>query len=283
MIEKTKESRTFTFAVDEGGDDIGEFLQQGTGLSREAIADAVEKGALWQATRGKPRRLRETAAKSIAGSKLYLYYNPKVLEEVPPTPTLIENLGEYSVWYKPFGLRSQGSRWGDHCTIQRQVRLLLQLPQRAYVVHRLDRAATGLMVLGHQRKIAAKLARMFEKRVVDKRYQAIVHRRFPGEPPERCIQNALDGKAAVSHVRRTDFDRARDRSLVEVRIETGRKHQIRRHLSALDYPVVGDRLYGREGDGENLMLCAVFLGFDCPKTGEKRSFELPEKWRLTLE
>jgi tRNA pseudouridine32 synthase/23S rRNA pseudouridine746 synthase len=67
------------------------------------------------------------------------------------------------------------------------------------------------------------------------------------------------------------------RSLLDVRIATGRKHQIRRHLAGLGYPVIGDRLYGTgEQDGVDLQLTAYLLAFRCPVAGEKVEYRLPE-------
>ena len=70
-------------------------------------------------------------------------------------------------------------------------------------------------------------------------------------------------------------------SIVSVRIETGRKHQIRRHLAELGHPVVGDRLYGDGAGGEggeggaDLQLVAVYLGLECPESGQWVQFSLP--------
>lgn len=66
------------------------------------------------------------------------------------------------------------------------------------------------------------------------------------------------------------------RSLVDVRIETGRKHQIRRHLAEMGHPVIGDRLYGTgEADGMDLQLTAYLLAFQCPVNDEPVEYLLP--------
>ena len=72
-----------------------------------------------------------------------------------------------------------------------------------------------------------------------------------------------------------EFDASKNQSLLEARIETGRKHQIRRHLADLGYPVVGDRLYGNgEAGGVDLQLMAFMLAFRCPVSGEKVVYQL---------
>ena len=101
-------------------------------------------------------------------------------------------------------------------------------------------------------------------------------------PSSRCAQPdllrvdaPLDGKQAASEFSLLEFDAGSNRSLLEARIATGRKHQIRRHLADLGYPVVGDRLYGTgEADGADLQLMAYLLAFRCPVSGEKVEYRL---------
>ena len=69
-----------------------------------------------------------------------------------------------------------------------------------------------------------------------------------------------------------------DTSLIEVRIETGRKHQIRQHLSSIDHPVVGDRQYGSD-DLKGIQLAAVELGFESPRNGQWQSYALADNKR----
>jgi tRNA pseudouridine32 synthase/23S rRNA pseudouridine746 synthase len=71
-------------------------------------------------------------------------------------------------------------------------------------------------------------------------------------------------------------------SLVEIRIETGRKHQIRAHLASIGFPMVGDRQYGSPEDGQ-LQLAAVHLAFNHPTTGERCEYDLPVSSRPELQ
>ena len=89
------------------------------------------------------------------------------------------------------------------------------------------------------------------------------------------VEERIDGKPAVSECRLLDVSMDRARSRLEVSIETGRKHQIRRHLAGLGHPVIGDRLYGSgEADRVDLQLRAVFLAFRCPMSGEPVEYRL---------
>ena len=96
-----------------------DLLQQASGLSKQRIKLAMTQGAVW-ITRGKnTQRLRRAKRALRVGDEVHLYYDAEILAAIPPEPTLIADLGAYSVWNKPFGLRSQGSKWGDHCTLMR--------------------------------------------------------------------------------------------------------------------------------------------------------------------
>ncbi len=265
-------------AVEHAGVTAVDMLAQATGLSRQHIKQVMQKGAVWLEEKGagKPRRFRRAKKALAVGDKLHLYYDAEVLAETPAQPQLIVDEGAYSIWYKPCGLRSQGSKWGDHCTLQRWVEQNLTPQRPAFVVHRLDRAATGLIIIAHQKKVATALAGLFAKREVEKRYRVIVHGRFAAGAWPQKIDSTIDGRPACSFARLLEYDAVRDRSLLEVRIDTGRKHQIRKHLAGIGFPVVGDRLYGRQGDTEDLQLTACYLAFMCPVTQQKKIWQFPE-------
>ena len=261
--------------MDSPGDDAVGLLQQDSQLSRSEIKGAMTKGAAW-ITRGRhTQRLRRAKRKLQAGDELHLYYDPKVLGEVPEPPTLVADAGDYSVWNKPYGLRSQGSKWGDHCTVGRWAEQHLKPERPSFVVHRLDRAANGLILVAHTKKTASGLSRLFQQRQVQKRYRAWVVGDFSSLKSPVHIDEPVDGKAAVSAFR--FLRKADDSSLVDVSIEAGRKHQVRRHLAGLGFPILGDRLYGDgENDGVDLQLTAFLLRFRSPVTGEVVEYRLPD-------
>ena len=235
----------------------------------------MSKGAAWLTRGRRTSRLRRAGRALAAGDQLHLYYNPKVLSEAPKPPALIADLGTYSVWNKPYGLRSQGSKWGDHCTVGRWAEQNLEPARPSFIVHRLDRAANGLLLLAHTKRTAAALARLFRERRIEKRYRAWVAGDCSSLDAPCRIETPLDGKPAISEMTCIRVDG--DRSLVDVSIETGRKHQVRRHLSELGFPILGDRLYGDgDNDGVDLQLSAYLLRFRCPVGGDIVEYRLRE-------
>jgi len=261
--------------VTEAGSTAADVLVQSGKLSKQAIKLAMKKGAVWL-TRGEhTQRLRRASRKLKQNDTLHLYYNAKLLASEPAKAILIADEGDYSVWYKPCGLLSQGSKWADHCTITRWASQHLQPERPAFIVHRLDRAASGLILVAHSKSAAAALSKLFQLRNINKQYQAIVQGKFPSSPEVMTLNNSIEDRQAISHVRLIKYSNQRQCSLVSIEIETGRKHQIRRHLSEAGYPIVGDRLYGTEKSPTlDLQLTSVSLSFTCPITGKSRSYRL---------
>jgi tRNA pseudouridine32 synthase/23S rRNA pseudouridine746 synthase len=91
------------------------------------------------------------------------------------------------------------------------------------------------------------------------------------------IDQPIDEKSARSEVSFIELSENGKQSLVDVRIYTGRKHQIRRHLTSLNHPIIGDRLYGCGiSDGVDLQLTAYLLAFTCPVENAPVEYHLPE-------
>ncbi|MCG9737352.1 RluA family pseudouridine synthase [Shewanella insulae] len=257
-------------------------LAEASRLSKQEIKQAMAKGAVWL-TRGKyTQRLRRAKKPLKLGDQLHLYYNPKVLGQQVEDAQLILDKGEYSIWYKPYAMLCQGSKWSDHTTINRFVETHLTPQRPAFIIHRLDRAATGLVIIGHSKKTTAALAAQFEHRELDKQYRVIVKGEFP--KGTRTITTEVDGKSACSHANLVEYDSELDMSLVQVKIETGRKHQIRIHMASIGFPVVGDRQHGgAEASDVNLQLTACFLDFTCPLSQQPLHVALPDALQPSLK
>ena len=254
-----------------------DLLAQETGLSKQRIKQTMQKGAVWISRGEKTQRLRRAKKGLNKGEIIHIYYDESVLDKTPEEPQLIFDEGRYSIWNKPYGLLSQGSKWGDHCTITRWAEQHLTPQRVSFVVHRLDRAANGLIIIAHEKNAAASLSALFQQRTVEKRYQILVHGHFDEnatlENPV-VVNSEIDGRHAVSYFSLVNYDSDSDRSLLDVSIDTGRKHQIRIHSALLGHPVVGDRLHGKDGDKENLQLQAYLLSFKCPYSQQYKTFNL---------
>jgi tRNA pseudouridine32 synthase/23S rRNA pseudouridine746 synthase len=265
--------------IESPDDSAVDVLHEATGLSKQRIKLAMSQGAVW-VTRGRnTRRLRRVKRALSVGDEVHLYYDAGILAEIPPEPALIADVAAYSVWRKPCGLRSQGSKWGDHCTVVRWAERHLRPERPAFTVHRLDRAANGLILVAHSRSIAAILSALFRDRKMEKRYRAVVAGDFSGQPNPVRVELPIGDRESVSEISWLQTSDDRSRSLVDVTIETGRKHQIRRHLADLGYPILGDRLYGAGAtDGVDLQLTAYLLAFHCPVAGDQVEYRLGENW-----
>ena len=242
-------------------------------LSEAQVLDAASKGGLWRKKSGAHKLKRHRSFDDItAGDHLFLNFDQRVLAQTPLVPILISDQRNYSVWNKPSGMLSQGSKWSDHCTITETVKRLHAKP--SYLVHRLDKAASGLIVVAHTKNALKKLTAMFADKQVEKQYTVRVQGQFEHKLPMR-LDKPVDGKSAITDVLHAAYNEKDKTSLLRVDIKTGRKHQIRAHLSAIGLPVVGDRLFDTEREHvEDLQLVAHRLAFQCPFTQESQVFEM---------
>ena len=249
-----------------------------TSLSKQVLKSALDKGCVWLKSGKKINRVRRVKKPLKVGNEVFIYYNEKILSSVPLEPELLLDKTDYSIWFKPAGVFSQGSKWGDHCSLTRLVEKSLN--RSTFLVHRLDRATSGLMIIAHTKNAARELSDLFSSRSIKKTYIAIVEGEFPEDTI--TLSKKIDGKDAISHATLLNFNETR--SLLRVDIETGRKHQIRKHLSSFDYPIIGDRLYGKAKKDypENLQLQAMRLKFICPINKEKIDIELTDEQKISL-
>ncbi len=158
---------------------------------------------------------------------------------------------------------------------------------RPGIVHRLDKDTSGLIIIAKNDAAHTSLARQLKDRKVEKTYTALVEGRPAHE--EGLIEGPIGRDpqhrkrmAVVAHGRdaRTRYRVLREiagRSLLEVRPETGRTHQIRVHLASIKHPIVGDALYGRRREPAlaRQFLHAQRLAFKHPRTGERLELEAP--------
>jgi 23S rRNA pseudouridine1911/1915/1917 synthase len=161
-------------------------------------------------------------------------------------------------------------------------------PERPGIVHRLDRGTSGLMVVAREEQTHADLQQLIRDREVSRIYTAMADGRFrsrtgtidapigrASRKRHRMAVNGASSRQAVTHFEVVEA--LRRESLLEVKLETGRTHQIRVHLEAIGHPVIGDVTYGgpaRYGLTRQF-LHSTRLEFTHPQTGEKLKFTAP--------
>lgn len=151
----------------------------------------------------------------------------------------------------------------------------LEFPQ---AIHRLDHPTTGVLVIGKTRNAVSRLNKLFSEGKTDKRYLTVT---IGNTPANGRIEFDLDGKKS-----RTDFEvrqsvkseRFGQLNLVDIKLHTGRRHQIRKHFAQLGNPILGDKEYGIVGlilKGKGLYLHAQSISFKHPFTDEQLTVEAP--------
>jgi 23S rRNA pseudouridine1911/1915/1917 synthase len=204
---------------------------------------------------------------------------------------------------KPAGLPTQGVVEGAASAVTLAKAYLKQKykkPGNVYlgVVSRLDASTSGVLVLARTSKAAARLAEQFRERATEKIYWALVERPpnpRAGELSHWVLKN--DGKLRMEVVlpRTRGAQHAKlayqtlragkQRALIEVRLHTGRKHQIRLQLSTIGCPILGDHKYGSRAEfpGGGIALHAARLAIEHPTTKERLEFRAPPPmaWKMT--
>jgi 23S rRNA pseudouridine1911/1915/1917 synthase len=265
------------------------------GLTRTAAAALVEAGDAM--VDGYPRPKSD---KVSAGSWLEVVLPPPPGAQVPEPPRPVAGLrivysdDDIVVVDKPVGVAAHPSPGWTGPTVTAGLAAMGQpvatggAAERQGIVHRLDVGTTGLMVVAKSEIAYSVLKRAFKAREVEKRYHAVVQGhldpfrgtidapidRHPGHDYKWAIVS--DGRPSVTHYDTVEaFPSA---SLVDVRLETGRTHQIRVHFSALRHPCVGDLTYGADPTLAARLglsrqwLHARALAFEHPATGEHVAF-----------
>ena len=242
-----------------------------------------------------------TVNNHVAKAGLKLNIGDKVNIIIPPTPPsplspedipldIIYEDDDLLVIDKPAGLAIHPAPGQpSHTLVNAILSYLPSLPDtgdslRPGIVHRLDKDTSGLMLVAKSSMAQVSLINQFKARSVVKAYLVLVKGHLT---PERGIIEALIGRdpsnrkrmAVVAEGReaRTEYHVIKyigDYTLLEVRPETGRTHQIRVHLSAIGYPVVGDTMYGvKSAYISRQFIHACRLGFKLPSSGEYVEFE----------
>lgn len=154
---------------------------------------------------------------------------------------------------------------------------------KIFIIHRLDRETSGLMMFARNEQTKERMQRHWQELVADRRYAAVIEGRLPAKSGniEACLTEDANhkvwvtregsGKKAVTHY--SVLKTTQDYSLVDLKLDTGRKNQIRAHMEWMKTPIAGDKKYGAKTNPlERVALHAYKLDIIHPVTGERLSF-----------
>ena len=249
-----------------------DFLEKYSKLSKSTLKKVLNNGGVWVRlfNKSKLSRSRRATHELNLESQIEFYFDPKLTNMEIPQAVELTKYKDWGLWYKPSGLLSQGTEFGDHCSILRQIE---KAKNKAWLVHRLDREAQGLMLFAYNKNAAGIFSGLWQKHEVRKFYKVEVMGRIESAGE---INESLDGKSAKTTYVILEALSHTTKLLVE--IHTGRLHQIRRHFSFIGHPVLGDPKYGTGNkNNEGLKLMAYQLMFRDPISKKEINFELPEK------
>jgi 23S rRNA pseudouridine1911/1915/1917 synthase len=204
-------------------------------------------------------------------------------------PKIIYEDEDIIVCHKMPGVATQTSRItdADMVSLLRNYRAGKGEPPYVGVIHRLDQPVEGLLVFAKTEKAAAALSKGLQQGQFAKCYYAVVSgKELPSEDTleDYLIKDTKGRRAVIAKANQPGAKLARlhyqklatcdDLQLLDIRLETGRFHQIRAQLSARQAPIVGDAKYGGKETGEPLCLCSYRLEFSHPATGQKMEFQI---------
>lgn len=291
------------------GERIDKFLANETGESRSKVQKKIKDGLI---TINKKKITPHYSLKT--GDVIDFLKNKKIEKELSkkkkeksPKIEIIKTTKEYIVVNKPAGLTVHGADHIEETTLADillkkypELKKIGEDPNRPAIVHRLDKEASGLMVIPRTQDSFDSIKKQFLHRTVEKKYTALAY--DPIEKNEDTINFPIDQartKHRMAALPKTNRGEKNEKgkkaitqfkliknfinyALLKVGIKTGRTHQIRVHMSAYGHPLVGDNLYGTQKTkirNKKLGVKRIFLVADelsfIDLAGEKQNFKIP--------
>jgi len=195
---------------------------------------------------------------------------------------------------KPAGILTQGDYSGDESLlemIKEYIRTKYNKPGEAFtgLVHRLDKPVSGLLVFARTSKAAARLQKEFTSGRIKKFYLAVIENNSPVKDGWNRLENFLERDRDITRIAKNRSARSEkgilyyhhlasnsEYSLVLIKLETGKKHQIRAQMAGIGKPVAGDKKYGAKSDsGISILLHSAYLSFSHPTKDEIMKFYSP--------
>ncbi|MGH8944975.1 MAG: RluA family pseudouridine synthase [Acidimicrobiia bacterium] len=284
------EQVTFRVSDDLDGERLDKVLADHFAIARSSARDLVGQGVLVDGAKASPSD-RLDKGQEVQSPR------PETTDGLVPEPVTFAVLLEDDqviVVDKPAGLvvhPGAGNRKGTLAAglVHRYPELgNVGPPQRAGLVHRLDKDTSGTLLVARTPASYQSLVGALRRRQIERVYLALVEGSMPaatgtidapiGGDPARPTRRAVvhGGKPARTHYQVLEEVAGERFTLLEVTLETGRTHQIRVHLAAISHPVVGDRVYGTgRSEAPRTFLHAARLGFQHPGTGDRITVASP--------
>ena len=260
-------TRLFTVAKIQAGSTLQDFLAAKLGVSRSRAKALIDDRQVFVNT----KRVWMARHPLEQGDRIEVMDAERRSTPVGRSAVLFED-AHYLVANKPSGRLANGTD-----SIEEDLRGSLGLPELK-AVHRLDRDTTGCLLFAKRQEALDQAVEMFKDRRVLKLYHAIVAGRVP--LATRVIDVPIEGEAATTGLQILDSTNVA--SHLKLKIETGRTHQIRRHLESINHPILGDKTYGTWNKlqqelrlVERQMLHAACLQFESPFGGAVIRVESP--------
>jgi 23S rRNA pseudouridine1911/1915/1917 synthase len=275
---------TFEVAADDAGLRLDQVIPKHVpGLSRRKARAVIDLGGVFvDKTRvkvaGRPVRPGQMIEVNIGGALERAKEVKQDRGEPALTPRIVHSDDHVIVVDKPAGLVTAPTPESDRGDLLDQLKHQFG---EVYLVHRLDLPTSGLLVFARTSDANKVLGEAFKVHEVDREYRAVA----VGAVTAQSIEREIDKRRAVTHIEPVETFAAA--TLLKVRLETGRTHQIRIHLAGIGHPVCGDRTHGGELERAflprppRLALHAMVLGFTHPATGERVRWEAPIPDELT--
>jgi 23S rRNA pseudouridine1911/1915/1917 synthase len=300
--EPVQEHRVLTVPEGLAGERIDTALARLLGLSRTRATELVAEG-LVRLDGHAPQKSERVVPGSIIEASIPAARTVAVVAERVEGMDIVFQDDDIVVVDKPVGVAAHPSVGWSGPTVSGHlagvgVRISTSgAPERQGIVQRLDVGTSGLMTIAKSEHAYTVLKQAFRTRSVDKTYHALVqghpdpHTGTIDAPIARHPKHDFkftvraDGRASITHY--DTLEAHRYASLLTIKLETGRTHQIRVHMSALRHPCVGDLQYGADPTLaarlglQRQWLHAVHLGFEHPRTGDWVEFESPYPDDLT--
>jgi 23S rRNA pseudouridine1911/1915/1917 synthase len=268
----------FEVAADEDGLRLDQVIPRHVaGLSRRRARAVIDAGGVFVErarvkVAGRPVRAGQAIEVNVGGAV------DRSSRPPPPAPVIVHADDHVIVADKPAGLVTAPTPESDRGD------LLDQLARRygkVYLVHRIDLPTSGLLVFARTAEANRRLGDAFVAHDIDREYLAVAVGALAPPGSGLVIDRPIRGRRAVTHVE--PIEALAGATLVRVRLETGRTHQIRIHLAGIGHPIAGDAQHGGEVSRTfvprppRLALHAAVLGFTHPASGARVRFvsELP--------